>query len=258
MASTIPLALLLLAQPGPCSGARGQYEALALEEALLAASQILEKDASRPLECLEVKALVHLVLNQPDDAKSALSELFERAPDHRVDDPSLSPAMRETIEAVRASVRPLAVRASARWLIHEAVRLDLLLEGGLRDATRVRWETEVLPGAERKVGEVRLAGRAATATVAVASDAEASQLRLTGQVLNDVGHVLHQFSSELLLAPRPASTERVVEVETAPTLWPIWLAVGVAVVAGGVAIGFLAQPDLPDGPDESVGRTKVP
>jgi hypothetical protein len=237
----------------PCASARAQYEALALEEALQTASDGLV--SGRPLPCLEVKALVHLVLNQMEEAKATLVELFERAPDHRVEDPSLSPAMKEAIDEIQASLEPLAARVSARWLVHESLRIDVLLEGGLRDATKVRYRTEAAPASEVREGEVALAGRAATATVAVSAGAQVGQLRVSGQVLSREGRVLHQFSAEMLIPARPLANERVVEVDSGPVLWPLWVGLAAVIVGAGITVAILAPPDVPDGVD--LGRRNL-
>ena len=253
----LDLLALLAAAPDGCEQARTEYQSLQLEEALLTASDVLQKDSTRPLDCLEVKALVHLILNQDEDAKAALIEIFERAPDHQVDDPSLSPAARETIEGIRESVRPLQAKVSAAWIIHESLRMDVLLEGGLRNATRVRYRTEALPAEEAKEGEVALAGRAATATVTVSPLAQADRLRIQGQVLDQYGRVLHQFSSEMLLPPRPQTNAQVVEVESGGVPWPVWVAIaGAAVIGAGITIGLTVPPDKPN-PEGTAGRFSV-
>jgi hypothetical protein len=250
------LALIASVSTG-CEEARAQYRALELEEALATASAVLVSDASRPLACLEVKALVHLILNQDEDAKAALVEIFERSPDHEVDDPSLSPGTRETISAIRESVRPLEAKVSASWIIHESLRMDVLLEGGLRDAARVRFRAEALPAGEVRQGEVMLLGRAATATVGIPGEAPADRLRVEGQVLDRMGRVLHPFSADLLLPARPASSSQVVEVERGGVPWPVWVAiVAAAVIGAGVTIGVVAQPGKPDA-DGTAGRFPV-
>jgi hypothetical protein len=253
----LDLMVLLSAIPAGCEKARAEYQSLALEEALQTAGDVLAADRLRPLACLEVKALVHLILNQDEDAKAALVEIFERSPDHEVDDPSLSPATREAIESIRESVRPLEARVSAGWIIHESLRMDLFLAGGLRDAARVRYRTEALPAEEVREGEVALLGRAATATITVSPLSDAERLRIDGQVLDRVGRVLHQFSSELALPVRPPSSAQVVEVEKGGVPWPVWVAiVAAAVIGAGVTIGVVAQPSKPDA-DGTLGRIGV-
>ena len=240
------LVLTAVAAPS-CEEARAQYQALALEEALAIATSVLDADQARPLPCLEVKALVHLILNQDEDAKAALVEIFERSPDHAVDDPSLSPATREAIEGIRESVRPLEAKVSAAWIFRESLRMDVVLQGGLRNAARVRYRTEAMPAGEAREGEVLLLGRAATATVAVSADAQADLLRINGQVLDGVGRVLHQFSSEMLLPLRPQANTQIVEVESGGVHWAVWVGIVAAVVVGaGITIGLTVPPDKPN------------
>jgi hypothetical protein len=124
---------------GACAHARAEYEELSFEEALQSAERELASDPDRPLACLEVKALVLIVLNRLDEGREVLKELFARQPDIPLEDPSLSPAQRENIESLRENLRPMSAKAKARWVSHDALRVDVLLSGGLRDAARVRY-----------------------------------------------------------------------------------------------------------------------
>jgi hypothetical protein len=255
---TIPasiLAGLVLSVPAPgCARARALYESLDLEKAVEVAQTEAAKNGDPA--CLEVKALALLVLGQMDGARAALEDLFAKAPDYAIDDPSLSPALKDTIRAVRESVRSLTASVRANWLIHESVRLDVLLDGGLRDATKVRYTAETSPAAERHSGEIRLLGRAATATVAVVTPAEVTKLHVSGAVLNDADRILARFDSELGLPGRPvAREEKVIEVDSGPG-WPLWLGVALAAVGAAAAVVILAQPHLPD-TGGTVGRVNV-
>ncbi len=78
-------------------------------------------------------------------------------------------------------------------------------------------------------------------------------------MLDRVGRVLHQYTTELLLSPRPDPSTQVVEVDSGGVPWPVWVAIGAAVVGAGVTIGFLAQPNRPDqGDDPNTPLIKVP
>jgi hypothetical protein len=249
----VPFALALVAGAGPaCKEARDRYESLSLEEALLAADRELEKTASRPIACLEVKALSLIVLGRLDEARSVLEEIFSRDPDDALEDPSLSPAQRESIDAVRDSVRPLKASVRARWLVRESIRIDVLLEGGLRGARRARMTMETAPDAvPGSQAEVPLVGRVATATVAVPSSMDVARIRVAGSIVGASDKTLLDFSSELLLDKRPEPAE--VLSESAVPSWLLWGGIGVAVIGAAVAIVLIAQPKLPDA-TMSLGR----
>lgn len=238
---------------GPCAPARADWEALSFEEALAGASLVLERDPSRPLECLEVKALAAIVLGRGEVARIALGELFERAPDHPVHDPSLSPAQRADIEVIRESVRPLHATVRPRWLIHDALRVDVALQGGLRDASRVRLRVQLGPSEQPAM--VELDGRVATATVSVPASLDEARVRVTGQVLTALERVVHQFETELLLPPRPPPPE-VVVVDGGGLPWFVWTGLGLVAAGASAVIVVLAQPDLPDA-SRTAGRVEV-
>jgi hypothetical protein len=81
---------------------------------------------------------------------------------------------------------------------------------------------------------------------------------VSGQVLDRVGRVLHQFSSDLALSARPQANVEIVEVEKDSLSWLIWVSIiGAAVIGGGIAIGVIAQRDLPDVPEGGLGRTPL-
>jgi hypothetical protein len=241
----IPLALLgAAADEAACTEARALYEALSIEPALALAESRLSQGPDRPLACVEVAALALMVSGRLDEARARLTELFERDPDHVLEDPSLPPALRRSIEQIRDEVRPLQSHLTARWLIHESLRLDVALEGGLRDATLVRYRAVVGPAGAELVGELPLVGRAATGTIAVGAEVEARTLRVSGQIVGRSGRVLHQLSSEMLLPERPATRDQVVVESGVP--WWIWVVVGAVTIGAAVTVAVVAQPDLPD------------
>ena len=254
------MSALLIGVAGPpvdCSQARNQYESLSLEVALETAEVILARDESRPLECLEVKALVQMVLGQIDESRAGFEELFARAPDHVVRDPSLPPAMRDAIEAIRENIRALSATVRARWLIHESMAIDMLLRGGLRDATKIRYQAELRPTGQIRQGELVLVGRTATATVSVPSSVEVAALHVTGSVIGARDGVLYEFSSDLLAPARPELSEKLIVTTDSGIGWPVWAGIGAGVVGAVVAIVILSQPNLPEAKD-TLGRVSVP
>lgn len=241
------LAAILGAPPaGSCEEARAQYEDLSFEDALQTAERVLERDPDRPLACLEVKALVLIVLNRLDEGRAVLKELFTRAPDIALEDPSLSPVQRENIESLRESMRPMSAQARARWISYDSLRLDVLLFGGLRDASRVRYEVVPLPQGAVAAGELALGGRAATATVGIPADAEVDRIQLTGRVLNRTDLLLHQFTANLALSDRPLRPDPVVIESSSTVPWLVWAGIGTAAIGAAIVIAILAQPRLPD------------
>jgi hypothetical protein len=253
-------ALFLLASQAPtatptCALAERQYQALDLDKALATAVAVLEHSPERPLECLEISALALLVLGRTEEAKGALVELFERAPDRSIRDESLAPATRALIEQTRAELVPLAARVTARWIVHESLRVDFALDGGLRGARSIRFDTTVGPGGETSSDKVDLEGRAATATVTVAAGVDAKTMAVAGRVTDALGREVHQFSSQILLPDRPDSSEQIVEVESGPAWW-IWAVVGAVVVGSAVTVAVVAQPTLPE--PAGIGRAEVP
>lgn len=257
----VALALAVLVQvpgerpAGPCETARHRYEALAFEEALGQAEAGLAEDPGA-VGCLEVEALVLLASGRPEEARAVLTTLFEVAPDHAVTDPSLSPSTRALIDQVREAVRPLSARVAARWIVHSSLRLDVRLEGGLRDAARVRYRARVEPAAHETSGEVALVGPAATATVAVPRRIEASTLLVDGEVVDAAGRRVIPFSSQLLLPERPPEEGVVEVVEEGGAPWWLWVALGVVAVGGAVTAVVVAQPDEPDATG-TLGRTRL-
>lgn len=235
------LALVLAAVPDRCPEARNLYESLELERAIEAADRRLAQDPSRPLGCLEVRALGLLVLGRDDEARIAFAELFERAPEHPVRDPSLSPSMRRVIDAIREEVRPLDVQLRARWLSREALRLDVLLQGGLRGARSLRYRAAMAPRGESSEGRMELTGRTGSATIATGA-ADVSLLSIAVEVLDERERIVHRASREVLAGARP---ELAPSPEDSGVSWPVWIGVGAAAIAATTAIVLLSQPDAP-------------
>lgn len=247
--------LALAAQPSTaCATARAEYEALDLERSIQTAHGVLSEDSSRPLECLEVVALASMVLGRREEARGVLTEIFERDPGRRIQDASLAPSMREFIERIRAMLVPLDARVFARWIVHDSLRLDFALDGGLRGAHAVRYSATFDPDGGSTSGGVDLEGRAATATVTV-SRVDVRTVRIVGRVVDALDREVHRFSSEILLPERPPPSDVVVKVESEPVSWVVWALVGAAVVGSGIAVAAVAQPDLPEG--VGIGRAEA-
>jgi|GEM_PF-2144436 len=259
------IALALLAQAPSagmtelCTTARHEYEGLSLQQALGTAEAGLQQ-APGALACLEVQALVLLALDRTEDARAALGTLFEIAPEHVVRDDSLSPSTRAFIEQIRAEVRPLSASVTPRWIVRSSLRLDMRLEGGLRGAQRIRYQLQVGPTALEDAGEVQLLGPAATATVHVPVHIEARTLSVSGEVVDQVGRRVTNFSSQLLLPPRPLAAPTAATVSSPESAggvpWWLWAAAGVVVAAGAVSAGLLLRPDAPSA-DQTLGRVEL-
>ncbi|MFO0726715.1 MAG: hypothetical protein U1E65_23205 [Myxococcota bacterium] len=239
---TLVITSILAAAPSPCAEARALYESLSIEAAVESASKELSRNPDRPLACLEVRGLGLLVQGRMEEARPAFAELFSREPDYPVKDASLSPSMLDLITRVREESRPLTAVARARWMLRSSLRLDVLLEGGLRHADRVRWAVETGPEQLRDAGTMPLVGRAATATVAIPASADIVRARVLGDVLDPSGRALAHFDDQLLLPPRPEE----VESSSGVPLWPIFAGAGALAVGATVVIIMLAQPHLPD------------
>lgn len=252
-----PALVLALVAGAPCEDARNQYEALSPERALDLAQSGLARDPARPLACVEIRALSLLVLGRREDARAAFAELFERDPNRRIDDPSLSPPLAALIEAEREAARPLTAEARATWASPELIRLDVALDGKPRGARAVRWQVLGGPGALAAAGTSPLVGRVASATVAVPETLDVGRLVLRGAVIDGAQGILHRFERDVILPPRPQTLAgREAEDETSWT-WLLWTGLAVAAAAGaGVSIAVLAQP-RPPGTDGTIGRVDV-
>lgn len=254
MLSVAPALALALAAV-PCDDARHQYEALAPEAALELAEAALARDAGRPLECLEIRALSLLVMGRREEARAAFGELFERDPTRTIDDPSLSPPLAALIAAARESARPLIATVRAAWGSALALRVETSLEGGLRGARAVRWRIAGTPGALAAAGTTGLVARVATTTLAVGLGLDVATVEVRGVVVDESGEILHRFERAVLLGPRPAP---VAEIDREPGLaWWWWATLAAGVVAAAtVSAVVLAQPELP-GTAGTIGRVDV-
>ena len=260
----VAMAVLGQVSPDPqCASAKKLYESLEVEKALTSVDQTLQTATDRPLPCLEIKALCELVMGSPQGA-TTLEELFTRDPEYRIEDPSLSPAMRDAIERARGKVDVISVRPFARWLSNGRLRLDVRLTG--KSAARVRYSAATAPAGERFRGEIPIVGDTATATVTVIDPRPVDQLNLSGVVLDPSGAVRHEFGSLLTPPPRPppalASQSRLTEpappeAESESSLWWLWASIGAATVAGAAtAAVLLTRPGLPDTAG-TVGRMEI-
>ena len=229
-----------------CDAARAQYESLAFDAALAA----LENAPPSP-DCFEVEALVKLALGRRSEAAAAFRTLFERAPDHRIDMRALAPGDRRFIETIRTEMEPLSVDVEADWIGPTALRLRMVMQGGLRSADRVRFETAVGPTVAG--GVVPLIGRVATTTLTVGVDAVADRMVVRVRAQTPNGRTVHESEVRRTLAARvPAPRAR---VATDTDGWPWWVwALGAAVVVGAtVTTVVLVQPDSPDASGTSGG-----
>ncbi len=250
-----PALVLAWVAGAPCDDARNHYEALSPERALDVAQAALARDDTRPLPCLEIRALALLVMGRREDARAAFAELFERDPRRVIDDPSLSPPLAALIEAEREAARPLAAQVRVSWAAADALRLDVVLDGGLRGAKAVRWQVAGTPAALAAAGQAQLSGRVATATVAVGAELDVARLVVRGAVVGGAQQLIHRFDHETLLGPRPIARG---DGDDGGLGWG-WLLVGGLVVgaaAAGVSIAVLAQPELPD-TGGTIGRVDV-
>lgn len=143
------MGLLAFASATTCEAARAQYEDLAFEAAL----KTVEGARSDPV-CLEVRALVLLAMDRRTDARSTLLALFEKHPNHPVDLRALAPSDRTFIERVRAARRPMAVESVAEWLVHSTLRLQFIVQGGLRRARRVEYRATI--GSHVQIGRAHV------------------------------------------------------------------------------------------------------
>jgi len=238
----------------PCEDARRLHEALSPERALEMADHTLGLDRSRPLECLEVRALALLVLGRGEDARGVFAELFSRDPDRHIDDPSLSPQMWLLIEAARDASRPLLAQVSARWLNPARLRLDIGLDGALRGARAVRWRA--VGGGLAFDGVSPLIGRSATATIAVGTEVALDALGVSGSVVAAGGAMISQLSADVLLGARPLPVIAVDEDDG--VRWWLWggLLVVVAAAATTASAVALSSPEPPD-TNGTIGRVDL-
>lgn len=255
MPALAPALVLAWVAAAPCDDARNHYEALSPERALDVAQATLARDGERPLECLEIRALALLVMGRREDARAAFAELFERDPARIIDDPSLSPPLAALIEAEREAARPLAAQVRVSWASSAALRLDVVLDGGLRGARAIRWQVAGGPGALAAAGQAELVGRVATATVAVGAELDVARLGVRGAVVGGGQQLLHRFEHETLLGPRPLPRDD----DGDEGLGWGWLVIGgliAGAAAASVSIAVLAQPERPD-TGGTIGRVDV-
>src|SRR5207302_7863049 len=114
----------------------------------------------------------------------------------------------------------------------EEMRIDFVLDGGLRDATKIHYSAETQPTVERRSGEVRLLGRIATATVSVHPASDVGKVHVSGTVLNDADRPLARFETDIAIKDRPAQAVTP-QAEGGGIAWPIWVGIALAVVGAG-------------------------
>jgi hypothetical protein len=243
--SIIAAVVLGAASTSACESARAEYEALSLESALDKAEAELAASREQPIDCLEVKALSLMVLGRLDEARAVFAELFARDVEHIIRDRSLSPAQLQAIEEIREKKRPISATVKARWLVHELLRLDVVLSGGIREASHVEYEIDLGEFDTKTRGVVPLVGRVATATASIPAEIEVGSLVMSGRVIDRGENLIHRFEKEMILPARPAPPPRV-EGDDGGAPWFLWAAIGAGLIGATVAIAVLAQPRGPD------------
>ena len=241
--------LAVVAASSGCDAAKAHYEALAFDAALDAL-----QGERRSATCLEVKALVLLALDRRSEARTALKSLFAQWPAHPIDMRPLAPADRSLIRRIQRAYAPMTVRLEAGWLVHTAVRLQVQVTGGLRDARRVRFDATI--GSTVSTGTAPLVGRVATTTVSVPMEPSTESqptLILRVQVLGEGGRTVYGSEFRQTLPARPAPPP----VETAAVPWWVWAVGAAVVVSAAVTTVVLVQPSDPD-VSGTLGGREVP
>jgi len=221
----------LIAQVDPCVDAQNHYKNLDVEKAV-ALSAGASAASAKPLPlCLEVQALSHIVMGQVDRARSTLKILFKHDPNYLIDDPTLSPSMRDVIASARSEAAGLKEKLSARWQSHDALVVKIAFEGSLQQSNQVRYTARFPQNGETQRGAVKLHGSVATATITVLGNDELHSLELNGVVRTSQGMAIHEFVKTVALDFRP-------KPPLPPTPWHqswwFWTGVAVAVVGGSL------------------------
>ena len=227
----------LPASAEPCTQAWNHYKNLDIEKALALASQEAQQSEAKPSLCLQVQALSYMVLGQTQRARQALRQLFDAYPEHSIDDPSLSPSMRDIVNNARMASLKIKAQASAQWIDSASLRLDFRVEGRVSATQTLRYDARFPQSGDLVRGELALKNRVNTATVPVISGADLSSVEINGLIRMNDGAVIHQFTDRLQLdkRPKPASLPKMASGPAWYKSWWLWTAV--TTLAVGVGVG---------------------
>jgi hypothetical protein len=116
--------------------------ALSLLDGVLASERLAASELS---QVLSIRARIYFALDRSGDARDAISHLLAVAPTSSIPSDA-SPRYRALFESVRASARPLGIRADAERDDRE-IRLTASLEGGALGLVRtIAWHVRVDAG----------------------------------------------------------------------------------------------------------------
>lgn len=243
--------------------------ALKQTDALLARPDLT---ASEQNQGLELAAIANLALRRNAAADQALSRLYARDPEHRLQTPDAGPNVHAEFD--RAKNRgtpqvPLEVSHTppGRLATHAPPRIDVVLKGDLSAVARVRLAYR--QGVIRQFVEVDLAmeeGVAGTDLPLLSGPDDyvaeyyVEALAPSGAVLARAGSASAPLSVSVpgdpsKLAPLGTSNTASASGDSIFTKWWFWTAVGV-VVAGGVTAAVLLTPSN-DPPNGSLGTVTL-
>ena len=234
----------------PCVQAWNHYKNLDVEKALELAQQKSTESNPPPSLCLQVQALSHIILGQTERAGAILKQLFDAYPEHVIDDPSLSPSMRDIVNNARVASLGIKAKTSARWLDSASLKLDFTIDGRVSESQTLRYDARFPQSGDLVRGELALKSRVNTATVPVISGADISLLAINGLIRTKDGVVIHQFADQVLLDKRPEP----LTVSVKPSgpawyrSWWLWTAVTTIAVGAGVGSYYAIEARNPDCP----------
>jgi hypothetical protein len=194
-------------------------------------------------------------MGQNARGRAALKKLFSVAPDHRIDDPSLSPSMRDLISSVRIESLSIASEAKAHWLTAETIELSIEFSGRFLPTHTIRYEARFPESGDVQRGEISPRTKTATATLSILTDKKINLLELSGLVRTSEGSVVYEFSQKVQvdgIRPKPAKpiVKTVAPVDPWYEQWWVWTTVGVLALGGGLG-SYLAidarNPECPSG-----------
>lgn len=246
---------LLITQVDPCVDAQNHYKNLDIEKAVAIAAGASATSANALPLCLEVQALSHIVMGQVDRAIATLKTLFRYDPNYLIDDPTLSPSMRDVIASARSASAALKEQLSAAWISHHAIRLEIAFEGALPKKSRVRYTARFPQSGETQRAAVNLVGSVATATIVVLGEEELHTLEVNGIVRTSQGLTIHEFVKSVPLDFRPKLP--VVRTEAWHQSWWFWTSVALAVVGGSTAATVYAVDKRTHDTSGTLGRMEI-
>ena len=256
MLSVSSIFLFLLSANPPasqaCVEAQNYYQNLDVEKAIsTAAAAIALTEEPLPL-CLEIQALSHIVMGQSTRGRTLLRRLFKHAPDYVIDDPSLSPSMRDVITTVRKETLNISSVITARWVSSDNLELRIEFTGRILPSHTVRYTARFPESGDVQRGEVKTVSKTATTTIVMLSAQAVNTLEINGLVRTSQGASVYQFSQSLKLGERPAPSVRKVATPEGKSDWHkkwwLWTSVGVLALAGGLGSYFAIEARNPDCP----------